>query len=678
MSVATVNTTTATATSPPAAALAAAAAATAAGSGPVASAAAFATVESFSATDSLTTMDDPFAQYLRTLPSRPPPRAISPRVYGRSPRLPSALPLSASPRLAEPVTPDRQSVLPLFPTDDGMDMTPAPNGGPPHSSSNLPPSGHPPSSSAAAPGSNSASAAVDDASEKEIQRRVKWARDLPPAPHRIRKADGVVDEDVAADLFSKVPRKFAASGPPLPAMSVPDFLRAPTPDAAARAARASASDANMSTASSSSSSSSVTAPQPPSLAIAAAMGSNPITSTAVPTVPDSNSLSMASNPLPTDAMHVAPVVAGSNPMPPSLSLMVPPPIPSPNNANITTMPSPPPPPAAIHHSHVQPGPPNPSHVPSSRADVSNYQFSMGLAPLRPPLAVPLPGASGPSDPLTWDNSAFPRSPNALLGNPSAFKEEIKLEMPDLSNLMMTSISNPLDRMDGTQGNGPVQSAAAMGSVNGNIDDISATAAAAAASSGAARVPPATLPFHGTTIPPSFNMADLGAPVTSVGGGHGPVPKRRPTRTREQWDGGAVGPAAKKPPTRPPNAAAISETDPLCCTKCGSRFARRSNLYKHLRSVHEQERKFSCDLCSLKFKRQDHLIKHKRSVHAKVRNFMCDICGIGFAEKFNRDKHRRNIHNNKRPFRCDCGAYFQDRDKMLNCLQCKRQNEMAAF
>ncbi|CAN8076401.1 unnamed protein product [Agarophyton chilense] len=118
-------------------------------------------------------------------------------------------------------------------------------------------------------------------------------------------------------------------------------------------------------------------------------------------------------------------------------------------------------------------------------------------------------------------------------------------------------------------------------------------------------------------------------------------------------------------------AADTTSDRLRCQMCGQRFARRSNLFKHLRSVHDDRRRFACRSCPYKFKRQDHLLKHMRSVHDRMRNFVCDICGFGFAEKFNRDKHRRSIHMTKRAFQCPCGAYFQDREKMLKCLRCRQ-------
>ncbi|KAI0567733.1 zinc finger protein [Gracilaria domingensis] len=119
------------------------------------------------------------------------------------------------------------------------------------------------------------------------------------------------------------------------------------------------------------------------------------------------------------------------------------------------------------------------------------------------------------------------------------------------------------------------------------------------------------------------------------------------------------------------------SDRLRCHMCGQRFARRSNLFKHLRSVHDDRRRFACRSCPYKFKRQDHLLKHMRSVHDRMRNFVCDICGFGFAEKFNRDKHRRSIHMTRRAFQCPCGAYFQDREKMLKCLRCRQQSNASS-
>lgn len=134
-----------------------------------------------------------------------------------------------------------------------------------------------------------------------------------------------------------------------------------------------------------------------------------------------------------------------------------------------------------------------------------------------------------------------------------------------------------------------------------------------------------------------------------------------------------------PPPPPPSsvllssasASASAPADQTRCHLCNGSFARRSNLLKHMRSVHETMRKFSCTSCPRKFKRHDHLLKHQRSVHHKLKSFTCEICGALFAEKFNRDKHHRSIHETERPFRCPCGAYFQDRERMNKCVRCRK-------
>lgn len=119
---------------------------------------------------------------------------------------------------------------------------------------------------------------------------------------------------------------------------------------------------------------------------------------------------------------------------------------------------------------------------------------------------------------------------------------------------------------------------------------------------------------------------------------------------------------------PPPATKVQT---LQCQTCKYTFARRSNLIKHVSSIHQTKRRFGCVQCAFRFKRRDHLVKHIKTVHLHLRQHSCDICGVLFAEKYNRNYHKMNIHEKKRPIQCGCGAYHRDLEKMENCLRCKQ-------
>lgn len=131
------------------------------------------------------------------------------------------------------------------------------------------------------------------------------------------------------------------------------------------------------------------------------------------------------------------------------------------------------------------------------------------------------------------------------------------------------------------------------------------------------------------------------------------------------------PLSHHPNVQPIIPAPKPKLHPLQCQTCKYKFARRSNLNKHIRSIHHNERKFGCVRCGFLFKRRDHLDKHVKSVHLKERNFSCDICGVSFAEKYNRDSHKKTIHEKKRHLQCGCGAYYRNCEMMAKCLRCRK-------
>ncbi|KLJ06917.1 hypothetical protein EMPG_17600 [Blastomyces silverae] len=81
-----------------------------------------------------------------------------------------------------------------------------------------------------------------------------------------------------------------------------------------------------------------------------------------------------------------------------------------------------------------------------------------------------------------------------------------------------------------------------------------------------------------------------------------------------------------------------------CEKCGRHFTRNSNCKSHMKT-HDPNRKlpFKCTApeCTKKFGRKTDLTRHVDSVHKKLREYGCDECGHRFARQ---DTLRRHLED----------------------------------
>ncbi|KAL5338300.1 hypothetical protein BJX70DRAFT_205393 [Aspergillus crustosus] len=70
---------------------------------------------------------------------------------------------------------------------------------------------------------------------------------------------------------------------------------------------------------------------------------------------------------------------------------------------------------------------------------------------------------------------------------------------------------------------------------------------------------------------------------------------------------------------------------LQCTLCGARFTRRSNCREHMKRHDPNGRKpFPCDECGKVLGRKTDLKRHIDSVHRGIRKYGCDQCGTRFS------------------------------------------------
>lgn len=135
-----------------------------------------------------------------------------------------------------------------------------------------------------------------------------------------------------------------------------------------------------------------------------------------------------------------------------------------------------------------------------------------------------------------------------------------------------------------------------------------------------------------------------APVGMTGrlmtiGGHQPEPARSvggPSGSRMQpiqaLSRGEIGPSGKKL---------------FPCSQCGFVFGMRSNLKRHVSTVHEDQRMFTCEVCPASFGLKQNLVTHVRVKHERRRPFSCDTCGQKFGYKQVLQNHVRNIHTDQR-------------------------------
>jgi KRAB domain-containing zinc finger protein len=84
-----------------------------------------------------------------------------------------------------------------------------------------------------------------------------------------------------------------------------------------------------------------------------------------------------------------------------------------------------------------------------------------------------------------------------------------------------------------------------------------------------------------------------------------------------------------------------------CRECGKRFAKKSNMTRHYKSVHLEEKHYKCFKCGFQFGQNDHLTQHIKTVHDKIRAFKCMHCGKSFGQAGHRKSHMEAVHSHLR-------------------------------
>lgn len=110
-----------------------------------------------------------------------------------------------------------------------------------------------------------------------------------------------------------------------------------------------------------------------------------------------------------------------------------------------------------------------------------------------------------------------------------------------------------------------------------------------------------------------------------------------------------------------------------CETCGQRFTVRSDLMRHLNTIHSTLRPYDCDLCGEKFATSDALRYHRNKTHSTVVH-QCEYCSKSYKWKGELRTHvQRNHMEHKERYQCSlCSRNYADRRKLRHHMTVKHQ------
>jgi uncharacterized Zn-finger protein len=107
-----------------------------------------------------------------------------------------------------------------------------------------------------------------------------------------------------------------------------------------------------------------------------------------------------------------------------------------------------------------------------------------------------------------------------------------------------------------------------------------------------------------------------------------------------------------------------------CIICNKTFSKSYSLTRHMK-LHTGDRPHRCEICFARYIQRSDLRRHIESIHVKLPKFQCSLCVKTFCTKKSMKNHEL-LHNDALPYRCgetDCGKGFKS-NRMLRIHKIK--------
>merc|ERR1711963_1068262 len=81
-----------------------------------------------------------------------------------------------------------------------------------------------------------------------------------------------------------------------------------------------------------------------------------------------------------------------------------------------------------------------------------------------------------------------------------------------------------------------------------------------------------------------------------------------------------------------------------CNQCPKRFATKTSLWRHEKSIHQGIADYKCSHCNQAFYQSQSKKQHEESVHVEGKQtFDCESCGFAYGSKAGLNKHNMKTH-----------------------------------
>lgn len=116
-----------------------------------------------------------------------------------------------------------------------------------------------------------------------------------------------------------------------------------------------------------------------------------------------------------------------------------------------------------------------------------------------------------------------------------------------------------------------------------------------------------------------------------------------------------------------------------CSLCQKRFTTKTNLNRHIRVFHQQQKFYKCSSCQKKFSQLSILRVHQ-SVHMAERAFNCDICNNAFKSEVHLRVHKRRhmLKTGSRQKLNPPKKIYKAKPKPCVCKECDKQFNSVAL